>query len=56
MQIASFQLTKKRIFSITPIHHHFQVHLKWPEQKIVTRAWILGLLVAFLVLTVAAHH
>jgi phospho-N-acetylmuramoyl-pentapeptide-transferase len=42
MQIASFRLTKKRIFPITPIHHYFQVNLKWPEQKIVARAWMLG--------------
>ncbi len=48
IQIASFKLTKKRIFPITPIHHYFQVHLKWPEQKIVTRAWLLGVLAAFL--------
>jgi phospho-N-acetylmuramoyl-pentapeptide-transferase len=44
MQIASFKLTKKRIFPITPIHHYFQVYLKWPEQKIVTLAWCFGLL------------
>ncbi len=48
MQIASFKLTKKRIFPITPIHHYFQVNLKWPEQKIVTRAWLLGVFAAFL--------
>ena len=45
MQIASFKLTKKRIFPITPIHHYFQLNLKWPEQKIVARAWILGVAV-----------
>jgi phospho-N-acetylmuramoyl-pentapeptide-transferase len=48
MQIVGFKLTKKRIFPITPIHHYFQVNLKWPEQKIVTRAWILGLAAAAL--------
>lgn len=48
MQIVSFKLTKKRIFPITPIHHYFQVNLKWPEQKIVSRAWILGVIFAVL--------
>jgi phospho-N-acetylmuramoyl-pentapeptide-transferase len=48
MQIASFKLTKRRIFPITPIHHYFQVHLKWPEQKIVARAWMLGVVFAVL--------
>jgi phospho-N-acetylmuramoyl-pentapeptide-transferase len=55
MQIAIFKLTKKRIFPITPIHHYFQVNLKWPEQKIVTRAWILGGLFAFLSALYVAH-
>jgi phospho-N-acetylmuramoyl-pentapeptide-transferase len=54
MQIASFKLTKKRVFPITPIHHYFQVHLKWPEQKIVTRAWFLGAFAAFLALLIFA--
>ena len=44
LQIASFKLTRRRIFPITPIHHYFQVHRKWPEQKIAVRAWILGAL------------
>ena len=26
MQIASFKLTRKRMFPITPIHHYFQVN------------------------------
>lgn len=42
LQIASFKLTRKRIFPITPIHHYFQVHLGWPEQKIVFRFWLTG--------------
>lgn len=48
LQIVSFKLARKRIFPITPIHHYFQVNLKWPEQKIVARAWILGMVFAFL--------
>jgi phospho-N-acetylmuramoyl-pentapeptide-transferase len=42
VQIASFKLTGKRIFPVTPIHHYFQVNLKWPEQKIVLIASLLG--------------
>jgi phospho-N-acetylmuramoyl-pentapeptide-transferase len=48
LQIVGFKLTKKRIFPITPIHHYFQVNLKWPEQKIVARAWMLGVVFAVL--------
>ena len=44
LQIASYKLTRRRIFPITPIHHYFQLNLKWPEQKIAVRAWIVGAL------------
>ncbi len=37
MQVTSFKLTKKRIFRMTPIHHHFE-KCGWSENKIVT-AW-----------------
>ena len=35
LQVASFKLTGKRIFKMTPIHHHFEM-CKWNEVKIVT--------------------
>ena len=34
MQVASFKLTGKRIFKMSPIHHHFEM-CGWSEQKIV---------------------
>jgi len=43
LQIMSFKLTRKRIFPITPIHHHFQVNLKWPEPRIVRMAFLISL-------------
>lgn len=46
LQIIGYKASKKRIFPIAPIHHYFQVHLKWPEQKISTRLWIIGGLAA----------
>jgi len=52
MQIAGFKLTKRRIFPITPIHHYFQTELRWPEQKITVRLWIIASLAA--VVTLAA--
>ena len=54
LQVASFKLTGRRIFPITPIHHYFQVHRKWPEQKIVARAWIIGALASALSLMALA--
>lgn len=35
MQVTSFKLTKKRIFKMSPIHHHFEMS-GWSEFKIVT--------------------
>lgn len=45
LQVASFRLTKKRIFKIAPLHHHFQF-LGWPESKVIIRFWILAALLA----------
>lgn len=67
MQVAYFKQTKKkygegrRIFKMTPLHHHFQreapagAKVLWnypriplPESKIVIRFWIVGILLAAL--------
>ena len=45
VQVTSFRLTKKRIFRIAPLHHHFQF-LGWPETKVIVRFWILASLLA----------
>src|SRR3989338_4824621 len=51
LQVASVRLTKKRIFRIAPLHHHFQF-LDWPENKVIVRFWIIaGLLALFTLVT-----
>jgi phospho-N-acetylmuramoyl-pentapeptide-transferase len=47
LQVASFRLTKKRIFRIAPLHHHLQF-LGWPESKVIVRLWIVASLLALL--------
>jgi phospho-N-acetylmuramoyl-pentapeptide-transferase len=47
LQVGSFRLTKKRIFKIAPLHHHFQF-LNWPENKVIVRFWIIASLLALL--------
>lgn len=47
IQVGSFRLTKKRIFKIAPLHHHFQF-LNWPENKVIVRFWIIAALLALL--------
>jgi phospho-N-acetylmuramoyl-pentapeptide-transferase len=49
LQVGSFKLTKKRIFKIAPLHHHFQF-LNWPENKVIVRFWIIASLLALLTL------
>jgi len=45
LQVVSFRLTKRRIFRIAPLHHHFQF-LNWPENKVIVRFWIIAILLA----------
>jgi phospho-N-acetylmuramoyl-pentapeptide-transferase len=53
MQVAWFKYTKKkygegrRIFLMSPLHHHYQ-KLGWHESKIVSRFWIIGIMLAVL--------
>ena len=47
LQVGSFRLTKKRIFKIAPLHHHFQF-LNWSENKVIVRFWIIASLLALL--------
>jgi phospho-N-acetylmuramoyl-pentapeptide-transferase len=41
IQVTSFRLTGKRIFAMTPIHHHFEKK-GWSEPTIVIRFWIIS--------------
>ena len=43
LQVISFQSTGKRIFRMSPIHHHFELG-GWSEWKVVTVFWAVGLL------------
>ncbi len=45
LQVASFRLTGKRIFKMTPIHHTFEM-MGWGEWKIDFVFWLVGLFTA----------
>lgn len=53
LQVSWFKYTKKkfgegrRIFKMSPLHHHYQ-KLGYTESKIVTRFWIIGIILAVL--------
>lgn len=47
LQVASFKLRGKRIFKMSPIHHHFEMS-GWSEWRVVIVFWSTGLLFAIL--------
>ena len=47
IQVFWYKRTKKRVFRMAPLHHHFELS-GWAETKVVTRFWILGGLFAIL--------
>jgi phospho-N-acetylmuramoyl-pentapeptide-transferase len=47
LQVAYYKKTKKRIFKMAPIHHHFEMS-GWKETKIVTVFTIINLIGAVL--------
>ena len=47
LQVGFFKLTRRRIFNMAPLHHHFEL-AGWTENTVIVRFWILaGLAVAF---------
>lgn len=50
IQVAAFKLTGKRVFKMSPLHHHFELS-GWHENKVVVRFWIVGALLVLLSLS-----
>jgi len=49
LQVGSYKLRRKRIFKVSPLHHHLQL-CGWDESKIIIRFWIIGIILALLTL------
>ncbi len=45
LQVASFKIFKKRIFLMSPFHHHLQLK-GWPESKVTIRLWLISMVLA----------
>ncbi len=45
IQVASFKLTGKRVFAMSPLHHHFEL-IGWKETTVVVRFWIISIICA----------
>jgi phospho-N-acetylmuramoyl-pentapeptide-transferase len=47
IQVASYRTRGRRVFRMTPLHHHFEL-VGWAEEKITIRFWIVAALAALL--------
>jgi phospho-N-acetylmuramoyl-pentapeptide-transferase len=45
-----YKFTKRRVFKMAPIHHHFEL-AGWAEPKIIVRFWIISIVLAIIALT-----
>jgi len=43
IQVISYKTTKRRVFRMSPLHHHFELG-GWPETKVTARFWIASVL------------
>lgn len=50
IQVGSFKMRGKRVFRMTPIHHHFEL-MGWDESKVIIRFWIAAIIFALLSLS-----
>ncbi len=56
LQVASFKMTRKRIFRMAPLHHHFELG-GWPETRVTTRFWAASVMFSIAgVLSVAGRN
>ncbi len=47
LQVASFKTRGKRVFRMSPLHHHFELS-GWAETQVVVRFWIVALVFALI--------
>jgi len=50
LQVGFYKFSKKRIFKMAPLHHHFEL-AGWAEPKVIVRFWILSIIFAVVALT-----
>jgi phospho-N-acetylmuramoyl-pentapeptide-transferase len=49
-QVFSYKTTRRRIFRMAPVHHHFELK-GWAEPKIIVRFWIISIILALLAIS-----
>ena len=51
IQVTSFKMTGKRVFKMSPLHHHFEMS-GWSEWKVDTVFWAIGLIASIIILLI----
>ena len=50
LQVLYYKKTKKRLFKMAPLHHHFELS-GWPESRVVVRFWLITIIFNLLALS-----
>jgi phospho-N-acetylmuramoyl-pentapeptide-transferase len=50
IQVLSYQVRRKRVFRMAPIHHHFELK-GWAEPKIIVRFWIIAIILGLIAIS-----
>jgi len=50
IQVSYFKRTKRRVFKMSPIHHHFELS-GWAEPKVTIRFWIVSIVLSLIAMT-----
>lgn len=54
IQVAVYKRTKRRVFKMAPLHHHFEL-CGWKEQKVVFVFWSVTAIAVMLTLFLYVH-
>ncbi len=54
LQVTSYKTTKKRIFRMSPLHHHFEL-AGWPETTVTARFWLASLVLGLIGFAIVAR-
>jgi phospho-N-acetylmuramoyl-pentapeptide-transferase len=54
VQVTSYKATKKRIFRMSPLHHHFELG-GWPETTVTARFWLASLVLGLIGFAIVAR-
>ena len=47
LQVGYYKLTRRRIFRMAPLHHHYELK-GWPEPRVIVRFWIITVVLVLL--------